>query len=79
MPGYGDYRDCRDEVACERHEFYNLACLARVGNQQHHIIGLQHSEVAVLGFGGVEVYGRYARAAERCGYVHGNLPGFTHA
>ncbi len=57
----------------------NLARLARIGHQQHHVMGLQHAQVAVLCFAGVKIDRRGAGGRECRGNVLGYLPGLAHA
>ena len=39
------------------HKVYDFTGLARIGYQQHHIIGLKHAQVAVLGLGRMQIHG----------------------
>lgn len=48
----------RTKVMCKMHKVYDFTGLARIGYQQHHIIGLKHAQVAVLGLGRMQIHGR---------------------
>lgn len=57
--GDDDYREVGNETRGKRHKVYDLTGLSGVAYQQHHVVGLKHTKVAVLGFGGVQVDRRY--------------------
>ena len=66
------------ETSCQSDQIDNLARLARIGHQQHHVMGLQHAQVAVLCFARVQVDRRSAGGRECRGNVLGYLPGLAH-
>ncbi len=60
ITGNDNQRHLRIKVMGKMNEVYDFTCLARIGYQQHHIIGLKHAQVAVLGLGRMQIYCRNA-------------------
>lgn len=79
VAGDDDEGDTGVEAAHEAHELHDFAGLAGVGDEQHDVVGLEHTQVAVLGFGGMEVDGGGAGRGEGGCDVEGYLAGFAHA
>ncbi len=61
------------------HQFDDFPGLAGIRDQQQHVVGLDHAEIAVLGVRGVQEHRRRAGGTEGGGDVQRDLAGLAHA
>src|SRR5204863_5789656 len=75
----GERDDLRDLTLQMRHQLRELVRFARVRQHDDHIIGRDHSEVAVTRFSGMHEERRCARRRQRRGELARDMTGFADA
>ena len=66
------------EQRCEPVELHDFFSTSGIGDEQQHVVGLDHSKIAVLGFGGIDAYRRDACGGESRRDVGCDLTGLAH-
>lgn len=78
VAGNDNERKISVEIARKTNQVDDFGGLSGIGDEEHHVVGTEDAEVAVLGFGRVKEDGGSACGTKCGGNVHGNLSGLTH-
>ncbi len=79
IAGEDDQGQVTVQSAGQFHQLDDLSGLARIGDQQQYIVGLDHPQVAVLCLAGMQENGRCAGGGESGGNVDAYLARLAHA